>query len=134
MHSQLTVFHFRVKSKKTVNNLKCLRNELRFTLTWTTKFIHGQPNQVLWLPKGQLDTNVISNPASALKNLHLWCEFHSCLIFIIRLLIKNFLTTLHMHCLSYVLLSYILIYNLEASFHFHLTFLQSNVLNMFTIQ
>ena len=36
--------------------------------------------------------------------------------------------------LGYVLLRYILIYNLEVSFNFHLTFLQLNVPKMFTVQ
>ena len=36
--------------------------------------------------------------------------------------------------LGYVLLSYVLIYNLEVSFSFHLTFLQLNVIKMFTAQ
>ena len=36
--------------------------------------------------------------------------------------------------LGNVLLRYILIYNLEVSFNFHLTFLQLNVIKMFTVQ
>ena len=36
--------------------------------------------------------------------------------------------------LGYVLLRNVLIYNLEASFNFHLTFLQLNVIKMFTVQ
>ena len=32
------------------------------------------------------------------------------------------------------LLRYVLIYNLEVSFNFHLTFLQLNVIKMFTVQ
>ena len=36
--------------------------------------------------------------------------------------------------LGYVLLLYVLIYNLEVSFNFHLTFLQLNVIKMFTVQ
>ena len=32
--------------------------------------------------------------ASALKNLFLWCEFQSCVLFIISLLLKNVLTAL----------------------------------------
>ena len=32
--------------------------------------------------------------ASALKNLCLWCEFQSHLLFVISLLLKNFLTAL----------------------------------------
>ena len=36
--------------------------------------------------------------------------------------------------LGYVLLRYVLIYNLEVSFNFHLTFLQLNVVKMFTVQ
>ena len=35
--------------------------------------------------------------------------------------------------LGYVLLRYVLIYNLEVSFHFHLTFLQLNVIKVFTV-
>ena len=37
-------------------------------------------------------------------------------------------------CLGYVLLHYILIYNLKASFNFHLTFLLLNVIKMFNVQ
>ena len=36
--------------------------------------------------------------------------------------------------LGYVLLSYVLIYNLEVTFNFHLTFLQLNGIKMFTVQ
>ena len=36
--------------------------------------------------------------------------------------------------LGYVLLRYFLLYNLEVSFNFHLTFLQLNVIKMFTVQ
>ena len=36
--------------------------------------------------------------------------------------------------LGYVLLRYVVIYNLEVSFNFHLTFLQLNVIKMFTVQ
>ena len=36
--------------------------------------------------------------------------------------------------LGYVLSRYVLIYNLEVSFHFHMTFLQLNVIKMFTVQ
>ena len=36
--------------------------------------------------------------------------------------------------LGYVLLRYVLIYNLEVSLNFHLTFLQLNVIKMFTVQ
>ena len=36
--------------------------------------------------------------------------------------------------LGYVLLRYVLIYNLEVSFNFHLTFLQVNVIKMFAVQ
>ena len=39
-----------------------------------------------------------------------------------------------MFYLGYVLLRYVLIYNLEVSFHFHLTFLLLNVIKMFTVQ
>ena len=35
--------------------------------------------------------------------------------------------------LGYVLLLYVLIYNLEVSFSFHLTFLQLNMIKMFTV-
>ena len=37
----------------------------------------------------------MSLDASALKNVRLWCEFQSRLLFIISLLLKNFLTALH---------------------------------------
>ena len=36
--------------------------------------------------------------------------------------------------LGNVLLHYVLIYNLEISFNFHLTFLQLNMIQMFTVQ
>ena len=36
--------------------------------------------------------------------------------------------------LGYVLLCYVLIYNLEVSFNFHLTFLQLNVIKMVTMR
>ena len=36
--------------------------------------------------------------------------------------------------LGYVLLRYVLIYNLKVSFNFHLAFLQLNVIKMFTVQ
>ena len=36
--------------------------------------------------------------------------------------------------LGYLLLRYILIYNLEVSFNFQLTFLQLHVIKMFTVQ
>ena len=36
--------------------------------------------------------------------------------------------------LGYALLRYDLIYNLEASFNYHLTFLPSNVIKMITVQ
>ena len=42
-------------------------------------------------------------------------------------------TVKRMLYLGYVLLRYVLIYNLEVSFNFHLTFLQLNV-KMFTVQ
>ena len=35
--------------------------------------------------------------------------------------------------LGYVLLRYVRIYNLEVSFNVHLTFLQLNVIKMFTV-
>ena len=31
-------------------------------LTWTTKIFNGQPNQVLWLPQGQLDIKINFKP------------------------------------------------------------------------
>ena len=43
-------------------------------------------------------------------------------------------TVKRMLYLGYVLLSYVLIYNLEVSFNFHLTFLQVNVIKMFAVQ
>ena len=43
-------------------------------------------------------------------------------------------TVKQMLYLGNVLLRYVLIYNLEVSFNFHLTFLQSNVIKMFTVQ
>ena len=36
--------------------------------------------------------------------------------------------------LDYVLLRYFLIYNLEVSLNFHLTFLQLNVIKIFTVK
>ena len=46
-------------------------------------------------------------------------------------LLKTVKRTLY---LGYVLLRYVLIYNLEVSFNFHLTFLQLNVIKMFAVQ
>ena len=43
-------------------------------------------------------------------------------------------TVKRMLCLGYVLLRYVLIYNLEVSFNFHLSLLQLNVIKMFTVQ
>ena len=43
-------------------------------------------------------------------------------------------TVKRMLYLGHVLLRYVLIYNLEVSFNFHLTFLQLNVIKMFTVQ
>ena len=43
-------------------------------------------------------------------------------------------TVKRMLYLGYVLLRYVLIYNLEVSFNFHLTFLQLDVIKMFTVQ
>ena len=43
-------------------------------------------------------------------------------------------TVKRMLYLGYVLLRYVLIYNLEVSFNFHLTFLKLNVIKMFTVQ
>ena len=43
-------------------------------------------------------------------------------------------TVKRMLYLGYVLLRYVLIYNLEVTFNFHLTFLQLNVITMFTMQ
>ena len=43
-------------------------------------------------------------------------------------------TVKRMLYLRYVLLRYVLIYNLEVSFNFLLTFLQLNVIKMFTVQ
>ena len=43
-------------------------------------------------------------------------------------------TVKRMLYLGYGLLRYVLIYNLVVSFNFHLTFLQLNVIKMFTVQ
>ena len=43
-------------------------------------------------------------------------------------------TVTHMLYLGYVALRYVLIYNLEVAFNFHLTFLQLNVIKMFSVQ
>ena len=43
-------------------------------------------------------------------------------------------TVKRMLYLDYVLLRYVLIYNLEVSLNFHLTFLQLNVIKMFTVK
>ena len=40
----------------------------------------------------------------------------------------------HPPYLGHVLLRFVLIYNLEVSFNFHSTFLQLNVIKMFTVQ
>ena len=39
--------------------------------------------------------------ASVLKNLCLWRKFQSCLVFIINLLLKNFLTSYYVWCIIY---------------------------------
>ena len=39
-----------------------------------------------------------------------------------------------MHYLGNVLLVYVLMHNLKVSFNFHSTFLQLNVIKMFTVQ
>ena len=36
--------------------------------------------------------------------------------------------------LGYVLLRYVMIYDVKVSFNFHLTFLQLNVIKMFTVR
>ena len=43
-------------------------------------------------------------------------------------------TVKRMLYLCYVLLRYVLIYNLEVTFNFHSTFLQLNVIQMFPVQ
>ena len=43
-------------------------------------------------------------------------------------------TVKRMLYLGYVSLRYVLIYNLEVPFNFHLSFLQLNVIKMFTVQ
>ena len=43
-------------------------------------------------------------------------------------------TVNRMLLLGYMLLRYFLFYHLEVSFNFHLTFLQLNVIKMFTVQ
>ena len=48
------------------------------------------------------------------------------------LLLKNSKTG--MLYLGYALLRYVMIYNLEVSFNYHLTFLRSNVIKMITVQ
>ena len=49
----------------------------------------------LEMPFLRLQNFHMSLDATALKNLCLWCEFQNCLLFIISLLIKNFLTALN---------------------------------------
>ena len=49
----------------------------------------------------------------------------------------NSFTSQKVKCMLYlgnVLLRYVLIYNLEVSFNFHLVFLQLNVIKMLTVQ
>ena len=51
--------------------------------------------------------------------------------------VKQFLrlkTVKHMLCSGNVLFRYVPIYNLQASFNFHLTFLPLTVIKMFTVQ
>ena len=43
-------------------------------------------------------------------------------------------TVKRMLYLGYVLIRYVLIYYLEVSFNFHLTFLRLNVIKIFTVQ
>ena len=50
------------------------------------------------------------------------------------LLLKNSKTGMLYLGYMYALLRYVLIYNLEVSFNYHLTFLRSNVIKMMTVQ
>ena len=50
------------------------------------------------------------------------------------LLLKNSKTGMLYLGYMYALLRYVLIYNLEVSFNYHLTFLRSNVIKMITVQ
>ena len=50
------------------------------------------------------------------------------------LLLKNSKTDMLYLGYMYALLRYVLIYNLEVSFNYHLTFLRSNVIKMITVQ
>ena len=57
------VFHFLVQ----INKSHCLATCISFLAwtgarAWTTKIFYGQPNQVLWLPQGQLDIKVNFEP------------------------------------------------------------------------
>ena len=58
------------------------------------------------------------------------------MLFVTNLTWNSFIfkTVERMLYLGYVLLRYVLIYNLEVTFNFHLTFLQLNVIKMFTVQ
>ena len=50
------------------------------------------------------------------------------------LLLKNSKTGMLYLGYMYALLRYVLIYNLEVSFNYNLTFLRSNVIKMITVQ
>ena len=50
------------------------------------------------------------------------------------LLLKNSKTGMLYLGYMYALWRYVLIYNLEVSFNYHLTFLRSNVIKMITVQ
>ena len=50
------------------------------------------------------------------------------------LLLKNSKTGMLYLGYMYALLRYVLIYNLEVSFNYHLTFLRSNEIKMITVQ
>ena len=82
------------------------------------------------------DSKKMSLDALALKNLCLWCEFQSCLLFIISLLLKNIFTALHFRW-SLVGGSTVLSnspYNRKADLKIHHSSTTTNLRHTLTIQ
>ena len=87
---------------KPCNVMECLRHyngiipSLKFILKKKQGVRSGK--YLLNTPENAISETLnfkMSLDASALKNLCLWCEFQSCLLFITSLLLKNFLTALY---------------------------------------
>ena len=66
-------------------------------------------------------------PSTGVRNIEFWISYWR----VAGVLLK---TVKGMFYLGYVSLRYVLIYNLEVPFNFHLTFLQVNVIKMLSVQ